>query len=101
LQVFLRATRPAAPAVLRYTDSIGPPLRPRSAPEIGLSATKDISALLAAVPKGSWAALSNDEERVVAYAADLQDALKLAHEKGEADPVVIRVPDAGNVSLLL
>ena len=66
-----------------------------------MRATKDISSLLATVPRGAWVALSNDEERVVAYAAELPDAVKLAHEKGEADPVVIRVPDAGNASLLL
>ena len=66
-----------------------------------MRATKDISSLLTGVPRGSWVALSNDEERVVAYAAELEEALNLAREKGEPDPVVIRAPEAGNASLLL
>ena len=60
---------------------------------------KDISKLLATVPGGAWAALSNYEERVVAYAAELQDAIQTAKAAGENDPVVIRVPDSGSSSL--
>jgi hypothetical protein len=62
---------------------------------------KDISKLLADVPKGAWVALSNDEERVVAYASELEEALEKAREAGESDPVVTRVPKDGASSLIL
>jgi hypothetical protein len=64
-------------------------------------AVKDISKLLVDVPKGAWVALSKDEEKVVAYAAELQEALKKAKEAGENDPVVVRVPEADGATLLL
>jgi hypothetical protein len=62
---------------------------------------KDISKLLSSVPEGAWVALSNDEERIVAYAAELQEALKKAKVVGEDEPVVLRVPEAGASTLLL
>jgi transaldolase len=64
-------------------------------------AVKDISKLLAGVPKGAWVALSQDEERMIAYAAELQEALDKAKKAGEAEPVVIRVPEAEAPTLLL
>ena len=63
-------------------------------------AAKDVSKLLAVVPKGAWVALSSDEDRVIAYAAELQEVLNKAREAGETDPVVVRVPEA-DVSTLL
>ena len=63
-------------------------------------AVKDISKLLIGVPKGAWVALSRDEDRLVAYAAELQEALKKAKEAGENDPVVIRVLEDGSNLLL-
>jgi hypothetical protein len=64
-------------------------------------AVKDVSKLLADVPKGAWVALSRDEDRVIAYAAELQDAIQKAKEAGENDPIVIRVPEADGTTLLL
>jgi hypothetical protein len=64
-------------------------------------AVKNFSKLLSDIPKGAWVALSKDEERVVAYAAELQDALKKAEEAGESEPVVVRVPEADGSTLLL
>ena len=64
-------------------------------------AAKDISKLPSSVPEGAWVALSNDEERIVAYAAELQEALKKAKVAGEDEPVVLRVPEAGASTLLL
>ncbi len=61
---------------------------------------KDFSKLLADIPRGSWVALSRDEERVICYDAQLSEALKRADELGETDPVVIRVPDAANALFL-
>ncbi len=58
-----------------------------------MQAAKDISKLLSGVPKGAWVALSDDEDRVVAYAADLAEVVKRANELGESDPLVVRVPE--------
>jgi hypothetical protein len=64
-------------------------------------AAKDISKLLADVPKGAWVALSKDEERLIAYAAELQDVIQKAKDAGESDPIVTRVPEADGTTLLL
>jgi hypothetical protein len=61
---------------------------------------KDISKLLAGIPRGAWVALSRDEERVLAYAAELQDALQQAKDAGESDPIVTRVPESDSSILL-
>ena len=63
-------------------------------------AVKDVSRLLANIPKGAWVALSKDEERVIAYAAELQDVLHKAKDAGEPDPIITRVPEADSSSLL-
>src|ERR1039457_1927900 len=39
-------------------------------------AVYDFSELLQGVPPGAWVAISNDEKRVVAYAAEMRDAVK-------------------------
>ena len=64
-------------------------------------AVKDISKLLSGVPKGAWVALSKDEDRVVAFASELQEALNKAKAAGESDPVVIRVPESDASTLLV
>lgn len=63
-------------------------------------AVKDISKLLVDVPKGAWVALSRDEERIVAYSAELQDAIQKAKAAGEENPVMIRIPENGSTLLL-
>lgn len=57
-------------------------------------AVKDISKLLSGIPKGAWVALSRDEDRVIAFASELQEVLEKAKKAGENDPVVIRVPES-------
>ena len=42
-----------------------------------------------------------DEERVIAYAAELQEALRKAKEAGENDPIVTRVPEVKGTTLFL
>ena len=64
-------------------------------------AVKDVSKLLEGVPKGAWVALSRDEDKIVAYAAELQEVIQKAKEAGENDPIVLRVPESDNVTLLL
>ena len=61
---------------------------------------KDIAKLLEGIPKGAWVALSHDEERVVAYAADLDTAIKKAKDEGEHKPVVLRVPESSSALVL-
>jgi hypothetical protein len=58
-----------------------------------VQAAKDLSKLLSGVPMGAWVALSGDEERVLAYAADPAEVVKRANELGESDPVIVRVPE--------
>jgi hypothetical protein len=69
-----------------------------AAPRLAL---KDVSSLLSGIPKGAWVALSSDETRVVAYAAELQEVLQKAKEAGEDKPVILRVPEAETTTLLL
>jgi hypothetical protein len=66
-----------------------------------LAAPRDISKLLVDVPKGAWVALSTNEDRVIAYAAELQEVLAKSKAAGEADPIVTRVPEDDNSALLL
>jgi Glu-tRNA(Gln) amidotransferase subunit E-like FAD-binding protein len=66
-----------------------------------MMAVKDVSKLLADVPKGAWVALSKDEDRVIAYAAELQEVLRKAKEAGENDPIVTRVPEVDGTTLFL
>ena len=63
-------------------------------------AVKDISKLLVNVPKGAWVALSRDEERLIAYAAELPEVLAKAKDHGEIDPVVVRVPEESTTLLV-
>jgi hypothetical protein len=52
----------------------------------------DLGELLKDVPPGAWVAISQDEQRVVAYAAEMRDALSQAKELGEECAIVFRVP---------
>lgn len=65
-----------------------------------MQAVKDISKLLADVPKGAWVALSKDQERVIAYAAELEEVLRKAKEAGESDPIITRVPEVETATLI-
>jgi hypothetical protein len=69
--------------------------------EVKLLGVRDISKLLAGVPKGAWVALSKDEERLVAFAGELPEALQKAKDAGEDDPVIIRVPEIEGTALIL
>ena len=60
----------------------------------------DFPKLLENIPKGAWVAISQDHSKVVAYSAQLSEAIALAHEAGESDPIVMRVPEASGAWLL-
>ena len=69
--------------------------------EVTVLSVKDTSKLLADIPKGAWVALSRDEERVLAYAAELQEVLKKAKDAGEEEPIIARVPEASGSILFV
>jgi hypothetical protein len=63
-------------------------------------AIKNFGKLLAGVPPGAWVAISNDESRVVAYAAEMRDVIQKAHEAGEQNPIITRVPHTSPAFLI-
>ena len=65
-----------------------------------MPAVRELSELLKGIPKGSWVAISRNEESVIAYAPTLEQVLEKAKEAGEDRPVVIRVPERDSVVFL-
>jgi len=65
------------------------------------AAAKDISKLLEGVPRGAWVAVSHDETKIIAYAAELQEVLQKARQAGEDSPVIMRVPETDAATLLV
>ena len=53
----------------------------------------DYSTLLKGLPPGAWVAISEEKNEVIAYAAELQAVIEQAHERGENDPLILRVPE--------
>lgn len=62
---------------------------------------KDISHLLADIPKGDWVVLSNDQERLLAHGPELDPLMQKVKSAGEDLPFVTRVPDIEGSILLL
>lgn len=60
---------------------------------------RDFGKLFEGVPRGAWVAISQSEDRVLAYAAELHDAIQKAREKGEPNPVIVRVPQSSGAFL--
>jgi hypothetical protein len=60
----------------------------------------DFGELLEGVPAGAWVAISSDEKRVVAYAAEMREAIRDAQERGEENPIILRVPLSPGAFLL-
>jgi hypothetical protein len=60
----------------------------------------DFTAIIKGVPRGSWVALSNDEKQLIAYGPDMDRVINQAHDEGESDPIIMRVPES-NASLFL
>ena len=57
------------------------------------TAVADLSGLLKGVPSGAWVAISEKKRMVVVYGPDPQEVLRQAKERGEEDPLILRVPD--------
>ena len=43
-------------------------------------------------PRNGWAAFSEDEERLIAYAATYDEVVQRSEELGVNDPVVVKIP---------
>src|SRR5712692_2218411 len=60
-------------------------------PLVKVRAAEDFGQLLAGVPAGAWVAISHDKQRVVAYAAEMGEAISKAKELGEEDRILVRI----------
>ncbi len=58
--------------------------------------------ILLNAPSTGWAAFSKDESQFVTYGESYEDAAAKALEKGEDDPVLVKIPEkwTGMVSIL-
>jgi hypothetical protein len=61
--------------------------------------TADFTSILKDAPAGEWIALSHDEDRIVATSPDLENAIALAKDCGEAEPVLLKVPSTSMLVL--
>jgi hypothetical protein len=59
----------------------------------------DLTAVLKDAPVGDWIALSHDQQRIVATAKTLDEAVKAAKSLGENDPIVMKVAPVGALVL--
>lgn len=57
-------------------------------------------ALLAGIPPGTWVAISEDQEKVVATGETIELVMELARQSGHPHPFVIRIPSE-NLALIL
>lgn len=64
------------------------------------TAAIDLSEMLKGIPEGAWVAISEQAQKVVAYSADLQTVIQSAHEQGENNPLIVRVPEQSSVLFL-
>jgi hypothetical protein len=53
----------------------------------------DLSNLLKGIPSGAWVAISERQQKAIAFGVDAQAVLNEAREKGEELPLMVRVPD--------
>jgi hypothetical protein len=54
--------------------------------------TLDLTQILRDAPPGDWVALSQDHCRIVSTAETMEEAVRLAQDAGEANPIVFKVP---------
>lgn len=57
------------------------------------TATIDYPDLLKGLPAGAWVAISERTNEVLAYSAEIQTVIDRAHNLGEDEPLIVRVPD--------
>jgi hypothetical protein len=64
------------------------------------AATLDLAEILKGIPEGAWVAVSEKDQRVIAYSADLQAVVHRASEEGEQSPLIVRVPERPSILFL-
>ncbi len=57
------------------------------------SVPSNLSDILKDVPPGAWAAVSEREQKVIAFGSDMQSVLSEAQQKGESVPLIVKVPE--------
>jgi hypothetical protein len=60
----------------------------------------DLAGLLKEIPPGAWVAISEEKHSVIAYGADAQAVFSEAKEKGEEQPLIVRVPEQATAMFL-
>jgi hypothetical protein len=53
----------------------------------------DLTELLKGIPAGAWVAISERQNKTLAYGVDPQAVFNQAIEQGEKLPLMVRVPD--------
>jgi hypothetical protein len=53
----------------------------------------DLPELLKGIPPGAWVAISESQNKALAYGVDPQAVMSEAQQKGEPQPLMVRVPD--------
>jgi hypothetical protein len=64
------------------------------------STVADLAELLKGVPAGAWVAISEKLNKTLAYGVDAQAVFNEALQKGEKQPLMVRVPDQ-NLAMFL
>jgi hypothetical protein len=73
----------------------------RSTNEDNMATTvADLSELLKGIPAGAWVAISERQNKTLAYGVDAQAVFSEAQQKGEELPLMVRVPDQ-NMAMFL
>lgn len=60
----------------------------------------DLTELLKGVPRGAWVAISTENEKVIAFGAELRAVLDEAKKQGENKPLITRVPETAAAMIL-
>ena len=60
----------------------------------------DLTELLKGVPRGAWVAISTENEKVIAFGAELRAVLDEAKKQGENEPLITRVPETAAAMIL-
>jgi Family of unknown function (DUF5678) len=56
--------------------------------------------LLSGLAPGTWAAISADQESVIASGRTMEEALERARQRGEKEPFILRVPSEESALIL-
>jgi hypothetical protein len=60
----------------------------------------DLPALLKGIPPGAWVAISESQNKALAYGYDPEAVFNEAQQKGEEQPLIVRVPEQ-NMAMFL